>query len=317
MSKGTIVFTDQTHDYLAEKLQNEGFDCAFRFKDSREDIERDLHKYVGLVCKSRIPINRSFLEFGKNLKFVARAGVGVEHIDIEAAKDFGISVLKSPEGSRDAVGEHTIGMLLGLMNNLMRAHVQVRQKQWIRKPNTGVELKGKTVGILGYGNMGNAFAKRLTGFGCEVIAYDKYKSNYGDQYAAEVRLDELFEKADVLSIHIPYEGGNHYFVNEEFISSFQKDIWLVNTARGLVLETHALVNALESGKVQGAALDVIEYEEMSFDNFTFDNLPAPLEYLLQADNVVLAPHIAGWSEESYEGHARVLADKILAFMKMN
>ncbi|MCB0661216.1 MAG: hydroxyacid dehydrogenase [Saprospiraceae bacterium] len=309
--KGKVLFTDQTHECLPEALTAAGYECVFRFKGQKNEVMAELKDYVGLVCKSRILIDRDFLKAGTNLKFVARAGVGTEHIDLGAAEEFGIIVLKSPEGSKDAVGEHALGLLLGLMNNLMRAHLQIQNSQWIRKPNTGVEIKGKTVGILGYGNMGQAFAQRLCGFECKVIAYDKYRENYGDHNAKAVSLEELFENSDILSIHIPYDEVNHYFINKAFLESFKKNIWLVNTGRGLTLQTEDLVACLKSGKVLGAALDVLEYEEMSFDAFTFENIPEPLQYLLDAPNVVLAPHIAGWSEESYRGHASVLAEKIL------
>lgn len=311
-SKGKVVFTDQTHNCLPDALLKAGFECDFRFSDDKENVMQQLNQYVGMVCKSRIKVDRPFLEAGKHLKFIARAGVGTEHIDLLSAKEFGINVLKSPEGSRDAVGEHAIGLLLGLMNNLMRAHIQVRNKQWIRQANTGVEIKGKTVGILGYGNMGRAFAQRLQGFECEVISYDKYRPDCGDAFATAVNLEEFHARADILSIHIPYDAVNHHFINGPFLDNFKKNIWLVNTGRGMTLHTADLVDALKRGKVLGAALDVLEYEEMSFDKFSFDHIPSPLAYLLEAPNVVLAPHIAGWSVESYEGHARVLAEKILA-----
>jgi D-3-phosphoglycerate dehydrogenase / 2-oxoglutarate reductase len=204
-----------------------------------------------------------------------------------------------------------MGLLLSLLNNLSRADRQIRQGQWVREGNRGVELKGKTVGILGYGNMGSAFARKLQGFEARVIAYDKFKTGYGDAFAQEVSLEQLWQEADILSIHIPYSASNHYFIDEAFLARFRKPIYLLNTARGLVLKTSALVGALRSGRVPGAALDVLEYEETSFDEIhAGEHMP----YLLQADNVVLSPHIAGWSFESKRGHAEVLAEKIKAIL---
>ncbi|RMF26941.1 MAG: hydroxyacid dehydrogenase, partial [Bacteroidetes bacterium] len=257
MEKGKILFVSPAHPLLMELLEGAGFRCECAFEDSKEEIEKRLEDCVGVVVRSRFPIDRTFLEAGKNLRFVAREGVGIEHIDQEAARRLGIEVLTSPEGSRDTVAEHTLGLLLALMNHLPRADRQVREGQWLREANRGVEIKGKTVGILGYGNMGQAFAQRLQGFACRVIAYDKYKSAYGDAFAEEVPLETLFEEADILSIHIFYEPANHYFVNDAFLRRFRKPIYLVNTARGLVLNTADLVKHLEAGTVRGAALDVL------------------------------------------------------------
>lgn len=306
------MFIDRPHQVLYESLRSQGFEIEEDFSSSAEQISQRLEKYIGLVLRSRISIDANFLQRGNNLRFIAREGVGLEHIDLKACQAKGIEVLYSPEGSRDTVAEHALGMLLCLMNNLNRADRQVREGQWNREPNRGVELKGKTVGILGYGNMGSAFAQRLKGFDVTVIAYDKYKTHYGDNIANEVGLDELFERSDVLSIHIPYMASNHYFVNGVFLDRFAKPIYLVNTARGLVLNTADLVERLKSGKVLGAALDVLEYEESSFDKFRLDELPWDFDYLRKADNVVLTPHIAGWSFESKRKHSEVLTKKISA-----
>jgi D-3-phosphoglycerate dehydrogenase / 2-oxoglutarate reductase len=305
-----ILFIDEAHPVLEAELQNMGFECCKDTQSSVEQIERKIHEYFGVVLRSRISLGRSFFDRATALEFVAREGVGLEHIDVDCAQNKGVAVIYSPEGSRDTVAEHALGLLLSLMNNLCRAGWQVRQGKWVREHNRGVEMKGKTVGILGYGNMGSAFAQRLKGFGVEVIAFDKYKPEYGDENAREVPLEILFEKSDVLSIHIPYSEANHYFIDREFLQKFRKDIFLVNTARGLVLNTADLVAALKSGKVRGAALDVLEYEESSFDKFRLDQLPPDFEYLAGAENVVLSPHIAGWSFESKRKHGEVLARKI-------
>ena len=236
--------------------------------------------------------------------------MGLEHIDLDYAALRGIPVYNSPEGSKDTVAEHALGMILSLMNHIGLADRQIRNGQWIREPNRGTELMGKTVGILGYGNLGQAFARRLTGFGVRTIAYDKYKSDYGDEFVEEVSLAEFHRECDVLSIHIPYEPANHYFIDRAFIEAFDKPIYLINTARGMVLHTADLVGQLAAGKVLGAGIDVIEYEEGSFAHLTIGELPAPFQELRKADNVILTPHIAGWSHLAKKRHAEVLASKI-------
>ncbi|MBK7408140.1 MAG: hydroxyacid dehydrogenase [Saprospirales bacterium] len=305
-----ILFLNQSHPVLQARLQALGFFCEEDLTSSETELESLIAGYTGIVLRSRISIGRKLIDRAENLRFIAREGVGLEHIDTEYAESKGIVVLTSPEGSRDTVGEHALGLLLSLLNNLSRADRQVRQGQWIRESNRGVEIKGKTVGILGYGNMGSAFARKLQGFEARVIAYDKYKSAYGDAYAEAVSLEQLWEESDLLSIHIPYMPSNHYFIDGAFLDRFHKPIYLVNTARGLVLNTADLVSRLQTGKVLGAALDVLEYEETSFEQVSTGDIPAPMQYLLQADNVVLSPHIAGWSFESKKGHAEVLANKI-------
>lgn len=310
MEKKTIIFIDQTAPILWDRLAALGYDCQDHSQRSREELLPLVADAFGLVIRSRVKMDKAFLSQATQLQFIARSGVGLEHIDLEYAAGRGIHVLPSPEGSRDTVGEHTMGLLLMLMNNLARADHEVRNGQWIREGNRGVELKGKTVGIIGYGNMGTAFAQRLKGFGVKVIAYDKFKSDYGDAHALAVDLPTLQKEADVVSLHIPYLPENHYFVDRAFLQAFAKPIFIVNTARGLVLNTEDLVEAIKAGKVLGAALDVLEYEDMSFVHLDPSKLPAPFQYLKEARNVVLSPHIAGWSFESEPGHAKALADKI-------
>lgn len=311
-----VLIIDPPHPYLKAQLQDMQLDFDEDFESPKEALMKKLDQYDGLVVRSRITLDKAFLEKGEKLKFIARYGVGLEHIDRVYAAEKGIEVYNSPEGSMDTVAEHAMGMLLMLMNKLGRADRQVRQNIWSREPNRGVEIKGKVVGILGYGNMGKSFAKRISGFeAAKVIAYDKYKTNYGDVYAQEVSLETLWTESDILSIHIYYEPDNHHLINKQFLQKFNKPIYLVNTARGLVLHTADLVEAIESGKILGAALDVIEYEEMSFVKLDLANLPAPFKYLQKSDQVVLAPHIAGWSHESKLGHAKVLAQKIKNFIE--
>jgi D-3-phosphoglycerate dehydrogenase len=304
------MFVDKTDPLLWEALTTQGYQCEDYSTSERSLILRDLPWFYGLIVRSRMKLDREFLSKATALKFIGRSGVGLEHIDLDYARERSILVLPSPEGSRDTVGEHTIGLLLCLMNHLARADRQVRRGEWIRAGNRATELKGKTVGIIGYGNMGTAFAQRLTGFGVRVLAYDKFKSNYGDEYAKAVDLPTLQAEADVVSLHIPFLPENHYFVNDAFLDAFAKPIFLINTARGLVLETEALVRKLQSGKVLGAALDVIEYEEMSFVHLDPKKQPDAFQYLLESDSVVLTPHIAGWSHESEKGHALALVEKI-------
>jgi D-3-phosphoglycerate dehydrogenase len=307
-----LLFLDRAHPYLEARLTELGFACHTDTTSPKEAVAERIGEYLGIVMRSRFDLDKAFLERATSLRFIAREGVGLEHIDTRFAEGKGIRVLTSPEGSRDTVAEHALGLLLALMNNLSRADRQVKSGQWSREPNRAVELMGKTVGIIGYGNMGTALAQRLQGFGVRVLAYDKFKSGHGDQFAEEASMELVFEEADVVSLHIPYSPDNHYFVDAGFLTKFRKNIFLVNTARGLVLNTNDLVASLQSGKVLGAALDVLEYEETSFDKFRLERLPPAFEYLCQADNVVLSPHIAGWSFESKEKHARVLAAKIEA-----
>lgn len=306
-----ILFLDQSHPILPERLEQLGFECELDTHSSAEKLCERMHEYQGLVLRSRISVTAKLLEHSPNLRFIAREGVGLEHIDLQRAAALGITVLSSPEGSKDTVAEHAVGMLLMLLNHLGRADRQVRAGQWLREPNRAYELKGKVVGILGYGNMGQALARRLQGFGVQVLAYDKYRTDYGDAYAEAASLADLQAAADVLSIHIPYSAENHHFVNFALLEGFAKPLFVVNTARGSVLNTADLVAHMQSGRVLGAALDVLEYEEQSFNTMlAFETRPAPFQYLIESDRTVLSPHIAGWSFESKRKHAEVLAEKI-------
>ncbi|MFK7935619.1 MAG: NAD(P)-dependent oxidoreductase [Saprospiraceae bacterium] len=305
-----ILFLNQTHTVLPDGLRALGHEIIENITDDYHSVKSQISDYQGIVFRSRIDVDREFLDAARHLKFIARAGAGLEHIDTNYAAQIGVPILSSPEGSSDAVGEHALGMLLGLVHNLTRADRQVRAGEWIREGNRGIELGGKTVGIIGYGNMGKSFARKISGLGVKTIAYDKFKINYGDDFAQAVDLPTIFEEADIVSLHIPYLPENHHFVNAAFLAAFKKPIFIVNTARGIVLNTADLVQHLQAGTVRGAALDVLEYEESSFQKMSLDNMPAPFQYLKKADNVVLAPHIAGWSVESRKGHAEVLLRKI-------
>lgn len=306
-----ILHIDSNHDLMIEQLDAAGHSNHTDFTSSKEEIEAKIDEYEGVVIRSRFKIDKQFIDKATNLKFIARVGAGLESIDIPYAEFKGIQLIAAPEGNRNAVGEHALGMLLMLFNKLKLADAEVRQGHWNREKNRGLELEGKTVGLIGYGNMGNAFAKKLRGFDCEVLCYD-IKPNLGNAYARQVTLEELQEKSDVLSLHTPWTPLTDKMVDKQFIEGFKKPFWLINTARGKSVVTADLVEALKSGKILGAGLDVLEYEKLSFENlFTTEEMPEPLQYLIQADTVILTPHIAGWTVESKVKLSQTIVDKIL------
>ena len=306
-----ILFIDSVHPLLQKELEPKGFICHLQYEWSREKIGEELHKFDGIVIRSRVKLDRELIDKGNNLKFIARAGAGMENIDVPYAESKGIKCLPSAERNRDAVAEHALGMLLCLFNNICRADREVREGLWVREGNRGVELQGKTVGIIGYGNMGSAFAQRLKGFECDVIAYDKYIKNYSNEFVRETTMEELFEKTDVLSIHLPLTEETNYIVNRTFLEKFKKNIYFINTSRGKQVKTDDLVECMKSGKVKGACIDVMEYESLSFEGLDKNKLPESFHYLATSDRVVLTPHIAGWTLESNEKISATLARKIL------
>lgn len=307
-----IFHIDSNHSILIEMLRDAGFQNEEDYKSSKPEIEKIISEYEGIVIRSRFDIDRQFLDAAKNLKFIARVGAGLESIDTEYAEELGIKLIAAPEGNRNAVGEQALGMLLSLLNNLNKADREVKNGQWNREGNRGTELDGKTVGIIGYGNMGKSFAKKLRGFDCNVLCYDIQK-NLGDENAHQVSLEELQQQVDVLSLHIPWTPLTDRMVNTDFISSFSKPFWLINTARGKSVVTSDLVAALKTNKILGAGLDVLEYEKSSFETlFDSDNFPKALKELFSMDNVILSPHIAGWTVESKIGLARTIAEKIIS-----
>ncbi|MFH0895114.1 MAG: NAD(P)-dependent oxidoreductase [Bacteroidota bacterium] len=315
MEKQKILFLDTTHEALVESLNAMGFVCEHHAEMPLEEVMQIIGDYTGVIIRSRLKIDEEFINAGKNLRFIARAGSGMEGIDVQYAEKKGIACINSPEGNRDAVGEQATGLLLALMNNLMKADREVRRGIWIREGNRGHEIKGKTIGIIGYGNMGSAFAKRISGFDARVISYDKYKTNYSDGNTIEVTLEKIFDEADILSLHVPLTEETHYMVNDDFLKLFRKNIYLLNTSRGKVVDSHDLVKHLKSGHVLGAALDVLEYEAGSFEKLDMDNLPSAFSYIIQSERVVLSPHIAGWTHESHIRHAQVLAEKIISLFQ--
>lgn len=307
-----VLFVDSTHDRLPERLSQSGFNCDYKPDIKPYDIIKIIPKYDGVIIRSKIKIDETIIDEATKLKFIGRVGAGLENIDVEYATQKGIKCFNSPEGNRDAVGEQALGMLLCLFNNILKADVEVRAGKWIREGNRGLEIKGKTIGIIGCGNMGNAFAQRLKGFEANVIAYDKYKFDYSNEFVTEKGLEDLFEQTDILSLHVPLTEETKFMVNDEFINQFKKDIYIINTARGKVLKTEDLVKNMKLGKVLGAALDVLEYEQVSFENLhSGNNLPEAFQYLIKSNNVVLTPHIAGWTHESNIKLSEYIADKII------
>lgn len=310
-----ILLADSNHNILHETLQAAGFHCDLYWDKTPEELVKLLPDYDGLILRSKFKITKEIIDAAKNLKCVGRAGAGMENIDVSYAESKGIKCVSAPEGNRDAVAEHALGMLLMLFNNLKRADEEVRKGIWRRVENRGVEIIGKTIGIIGYGNTGSAFAKRLQGFGCKVLVYDKYKKDFGNEFILEATMEQLFNECEVLSLHIPQSEETKYLVNAGFINRFKKNIYLINTARGKCLNTADFVSALKSGKILGACLDVLEYESISFENLDVSTLPEPMQYLIKSDKVVLSPHIAGWTHESNYKISKILADKMVTVLK--
>lgn len=335
MSAKKILFLDTVHPCLQKELEAMGYTCDFKIKEGRAEVEKIIHQYSGVVLRSRISMDKRLLSRAKNLEFIARSGSGMESIDVAYAQKKGIYCFNSPEGNRDAVAEHALGMLLGLFNNINRADREIRAGEWNREKNRGVEFNGKTVGIIGFGNTGSAFARLLEGFDVKILAYDKYKNlrktNFyeftnkkketGKIFKATMK--DLFKEADVLSLHIPLTAETKYLVNDSFIKKFKKNFFLINTSRGPVVKTDDLVKNLKSGKILGACLDVIEYEESSFEKAGSRKAEVrrqneeetrvdSFEYLKKSEKVILTPHIAGWTVESYRKLSQVLAEKIKA-----
>ncbi|WP_431128930.1 2-hydroxyacid dehydrogenase [Flagellimonas flava] len=303
-----VLHLDTNHPLLLEQFSELGFENDEDYQSTKEQVEKKIHLYDGIVIRSRFTIDQQFLDKATNLKFIGRVGAGLENIDTAYAKQKGVFLASAPEGNRNAVGEHALGMLLSLMNKMNKANRQVKKGKWDREGNRGVELEGKTVGIIGYGNMGKAFARKLKGFDVEVICYDII-GGVGDENARQVGIMEFQQKSDVVSLHVPQTELTLGMVNSEFIEGFHNPFWLINTARGKCVVTKDLVEGLKSGKVLGAGLDVLEYEKKSFENM-FAQKPKALKYLRKAKNVLLTPHVAGWTVESKIKLAQTIVDKV-------
>lgn len=312
-----ILHLDTNHPLLINQFKDLGFINDEDYTSSKEEIETKIHNYDGFIIRSRFKIDASFLDKATKLKFIGRVGAGLENIACDYAESKGIALIAAPEGNRNAVGEHALGMLLSLFNKLNKADKEVRNGKWLREENRGIELDGKTVGLIGYGNMGKAFAKKLRGFNVDVLCYD-IKPNVGDENCKQVSLQELQEKSNVLSLHTPQTSLTKNMIDQKFINNFKNNFWLLNTARGTSVVTKDLVSALKKGKILGAGLDVLEYEKSSFENLfkkqsasSEVEIPDAFQYLIEAENVILSPHVAGWTVESKEKLAQTIVDKII------
>ncbi len=304
-----ILHLDTNHPLLIQQLNDLGFKNDEDYTSSKEELEAKIHAYHGIIIRSRFTIDRQFLDAATNLKFIGRVGSGLENIDCDYAQKKGVELIAAPEGNRNAVGEHALGMLLSLLNKLNKADHEVRNGKWLREANRGTELDGKTVGIIGYGNTGKAFSKKLRGFDVKVLCYD-IKANVSDKNCQQVSLEQIQAEADIVSLHTPQTLLTLGMVNSNFIDQFKKPFWFINTARGKSVITKDLVTALKSGKILGAGLDVLEYEKSSFEHLFSSELPEAFQYLIKAENVLLTPHIAGWTVESKEKLAQTIVDKI-------
>lgn len=307
---GKVAFIDSVHSVLWDKLTTMGWICVDHTNSTAEEAIEIVKAYDGVVIRSKFKFTKDRLSNCPQLKFIARAGSGLENIDLEAADQLNIKVFSSPEGNRDAVAEHAMGMILMLLNRLKIADSEVRNNVWKRAENRGFELKNQTIGLIGYGVMGQAFAQRLSGFGATVLAYDNDKSGYSDGYVQEATLEEVQEKATVISLHMNFHDNNKYFIDQSFIQKMKNPFYLINTARGFNVKTEDLVNAIQTNKVLGACLDVLEFESLSFENVDQEHENPSLSFLKASEKVILSPHIAGWTHESHYKLSDVLASKI-------
>ena len=312
MRKPLILHVDENHPLLIKGLKDMGFENVIEYNTPLEKLIPNLKLYKGLVIRSRFPIDKKFLDLATNLKFIARVGAGLENIDISYAEHKNISLIAAPEGNRNAVGEHALGMLLGIMNKLRMGHQNISKGLWLRELHRGYEIEGKTVGIIGYGNTGKSFAKKLTGFNdVEILCYD-IKPNLGDKIAKQVSINELQSKAQIISLHVPETDQTIGMIDKNFISKMKHPFWLINTARGKAVVTKDLVDAIKSKKIIGAGLDVLDYESSSFNSvFNSDKEMNSLKFLIEAEQVILSPHVGGWTVESHQKLAKTILNKIL------
>lgn len=307
-----VFFLDTVHPILSERLTQSGeYECIEAHDWTREQCESQLIEAHGLVIRSRFTMDEAFLKFTPALQFIARSGAGMENIDEIYCSKRGIQLYNAPEGNRNAVGEHALGMLLSMMNKIHTANRDVKSGIWDREGNRGTELDGKTVGIIGYGNNGRAFAKKLRGFDITLLAYDKYKTGFGDDFVIEATLEALLRKSDVISFHIPQNEETIYFADQEFFDALGKPIYLLNLSRGKIVETKSLIDSIAKGTTISAGLDVNEFEKKSFEQFFDETQNEALKFLLESDKILLTPHVGGWTSESYYKLSSVLADKIL------
>lgn len=302
-----VLHVDENHSTLPDGLKALGIENDFDYTAPKAEIMQKIHSYHGLVIRSRFPIDAPFMDAATGLKFIARVGSGLENIDTDYAQSKGIYVISAPEGNSNAVAEHAMGMLLTLFNKLIVVHRELQDGMWKREPNRGEELEGKTIGLIGYGNTGKAFARKLQGFEVEVLCCD-IRPNVGDSFARQVSLETLQKEADIISLHVPETPLTTAMIDSDFINKMAKPFWLINTARGKNVVTKDLIDGLEKGKVLGACLDVLEYEKSSFEQAEFTQ--RELTYLLNSDKVIMSPHIAGWSHQSKVKLAQTIVDKV-------
>ncbi|WP_185849004.1 NAD(P)-dependent oxidoreductase [Blattabacterium cuenoti] len=308
-----ILILDKNHPFIVYKLKKEGFICDENYNDSIDNI--NISAYDGVILRSRLKIDKKFIEKAINLKFIARIGSGIENIDKNYAIKKGITLISSPEGNKDAVAEHAIGMLLCMMNYIIHSHIQITKGKWSREANRGTEIMGKTIGIIGYGNTGKAFAKKLSGFDAKILCYD-ILSEIGDIYAKQVNMNTIFQKSDIISLHVPYTKKTEGIINYNFIKKFSKPFYLINTSRGKCVITSHLAKALKNGKICGACLDVLEYENFSFDNISIHRkFTKSFLDLIHSNKVIFTPHIAGWTKESKSKMDKKIVEKIIFFEK--
>jgi len=306
-----ILLADSNHPILHQTLINAGFECDLLWDKNASELISILPNYDGIIIRSKFKVTKEIIDSCPKLKCIGRVGAGMENIDLEYATAKKIICLSVPEGNRDALGEHAIAMLLMLFNNLKKADEEVRKGIWLRAENRGIEIKDKTIGVIGFGNMGSSFAKKLMGFDCKILAYDKYISGFGDQFITESTLEKIFEECDVVSLHTPLTKETEFMINADFIKRFKNDIYIINTARGKCLNTNDLVEAMKRGKVKGACIDVFEYESVSFEQIENNEIPEALNYLIHSDKVVLSPHIGGWTHESNYKMSEMIANKMI------
>ncbi len=307
-----VLFLDTVHPLLQERLEANGCSCEHCLEEGKEYVENIVGAYKGLVVRSRIPLDRTLLEKAEKLEFIARSGAGLENIDVTYCREKGIKLFHAPEGNRDAVGEHAVGMLLSLFNKLCKGDREVRQGVWEREGNRGVELGERSVGIVGLGNTGRSFARKLKGFGCRILSYDKYLDAGSVEEGVEgVSLEQIQQEADVLSFHVPLTEETHSYFNEDLLKRMEHPFYLVNTSRGKVVDTEAVLEGFRSEKLRGACLDVLEFEKASFEHLQEADIPTSYLRLLKEERVLLSPHVAGWTDASYKRLSAVLAKKVL------
>ncbi|MEX0966319.1 MAG: NAD(P)-dependent oxidoreductase [Bacteroidia bacterium] len=307
MSQEQVLVCDEVPEFFLSALREMNFAVDYQPGISYESVLKEIGRFNGVMIRSSLLIDAAVIENAEKLKFILRPGSGLDNIDVEAATHSGITIINSPEGNRNAVAEHTAGLLLSLLNNISQASREVRQMKWQREENRGWELAGKVVGLVGYGNTGSSFGQKLMGFDVEVIAYDKYKSGFSDSVAHQVDLEDIFERADVLSLHIPLNRETYHFINAEFIAKFKKPFYLLNTSRGKNVNTKDLLDAVEQGKVLGAALDVLENEDL--ESYSQEE-KALLQRVINNGKILITPHIAGWTFESKQKIFSTLIDKL-------